>query len=420
MSVHHPDADRQPPAFAEWEAKAGALSLKRQGRELVGPCPACGGTDRFAVKPINGGAALIHCRQCEGFVDILKAAGLADERALNGARRTATTIREFPYLRADGSLVLTVCRREGPDGKKVGDPPVWRKPKGVKGPLPLYRLPDVTARRELPVLIVEGEKTADCGADLFGDRYVVTTTAGGEGKAGHSDLSPLADRDTVIWPDADAPGRKHAEDLARRAIEAGAASVRIVPTDDLPNKWDLADRAPAGLDIEARLASAAPVNAGAAPELPALPERSSWSEPPPPRQWLVPGYMSRGRLSLMSGRGGNGKTKLALQLGTTSQRRPAPASGSRAGRKSTSPRRTSRSRHGKMTATKSCAGCWTARPTRAGTPQPRWRRTLPDGCMSSTWPGRGRYGSKATGGMVKPHRPARRCARDARPSGRGC
>ena len=25
--------------------------LKRVGRDLVGPCPACGGTDRFAVTP---------------------------------------------------------------------------------------------------------------------------------------------------------------------------------------------------------------------------------------------------------------------------------------------------------------------------------------------------------------------------------
>jgi hypothetical protein len=27
------------------------LQLRRQGRELVGPCPTCGGRDRFAVNP---------------------------------------------------------------------------------------------------------------------------------------------------------------------------------------------------------------------------------------------------------------------------------------------------------------------------------------------------------------------------------
>ena len=79
------------PSFADWQGKAAALELRRQGRELVGSCPSCGGTDRFAVKPVQGGAALIHCRQCKGFVDILKAAGLAEDRPTNGAAPT----REF-------------------------------------------------------------------------------------------------------------------------------------------------------------------------------------------------------------------------------------------------------------------------------------------------------------------------------------
>jgi phage/plasmid primase-like uncharacterized protein len=36
--------------------------LKRSGRDLVGPCPACGGTDRFAVTPAK---RLWHCRGCQ-------------------------------------------------------------------------------------------------------------------------------------------------------------------------------------------------------------------------------------------------------------------------------------------------------------------------------------------------------------------
>src|SRR6478736_6147089 len=35
--------------------------LKRRGRDLVGPCPVCGGDDRFVVTPQK---ALWHCRQC--------------------------------------------------------------------------------------------------------------------------------------------------------------------------------------------------------------------------------------------------------------------------------------------------------------------------------------------------------------------
>jgi hypothetical protein len=37
------------------------LKLRRQGRELVGPCPTCGGRDRFAVSPTK---QLWNCRGC--------------------------------------------------------------------------------------------------------------------------------------------------------------------------------------------------------------------------------------------------------------------------------------------------------------------------------------------------------------------
>ena len=47
------------PSLADWQARAQALGLKKQGRELVGPCPACGGTDRFRVGPRGA-----FCRQC--------------------------------------------------------------------------------------------------------------------------------------------------------------------------------------------------------------------------------------------------------------------------------------------------------------------------------------------------------------------
>jgi hypothetical protein len=39
-----------------------SLQLKRQGQELVGPCPRCGGTDRFAINPRKG---VWNCRGCQ-------------------------------------------------------------------------------------------------------------------------------------------------------------------------------------------------------------------------------------------------------------------------------------------------------------------------------------------------------------------
>lgn len=59
------------PTQADWQARAERLGLKRVGSELVGPCPSCGGTDRFHVRRDG----LFGCRGCSGFAEIMRAAG---------------------------------------------------------------------------------------------------------------------------------------------------------------------------------------------------------------------------------------------------------------------------------------------------------------------------------------------------------
>ena len=44
--------------------------------------------------------------------------------------------------------------------------------------------------------------------------------------------------------------------------------------------------------------------------------RAEWSVPPPARRWLVDGWLPDGRIALFTGRGGSGKSQLALQLAT--------------------------------------------------------------------------------------------------------
>ena len=62
-----PDDPRLAEAKAlPWDQVGGRLGidgLKRAGRELVGPCPMCGGTDRFSVDPKRG---VYNCRHCGG------------------------------------------------------------------------------------------------------------------------------------------------------------------------------------------------------------------------------------------------------------------------------------------------------------------------------------------------------------------
>src|SRR5262249_18639977 len=43
-------------------------TLKKQGKELVGPCPICKGHDRFAIRPSEG---VWHCRGCDKGGDVI-------------------------------------------------------------------------------------------------------------------------------------------------------------------------------------------------------------------------------------------------------------------------------------------------------------------------------------------------------------
>ena len=161
------------------------------------------------------------------------------------ARPEAT---KYPYCRADGATLVTVARTGSGKGKDV-----WREPKGVKRPqggYPLYRLPSLLANGDKPLLVVEGEKAAEAAHHLFGDRYEATTSIGGVEKGPHSDWTPARGRQIVIWPDADGKGRDHGAEVAGLCHAAGAAGVRMVETAQLPDGWDLADRAPDGFDIE--------------------------------------------------------------------------------------------------------------------------------------------------------------------------
>jgi CHC2 zinc finger len=45
------------------------INLARKGSERVGPCPKCGGTDRFSI---NTKKQVFNCRQCQTGGDVIK------------------------------------------------------------------------------------------------------------------------------------------------------------------------------------------------------------------------------------------------------------------------------------------------------------------------------------------------------------
>lgn len=49
-------------------ARRGGLKLQRRGKELIGPCPRCGGDDRFGVNIIK---QVFNCRGCGAKGDVI-------------------------------------------------------------------------------------------------------------------------------------------------------------------------------------------------------------------------------------------------------------------------------------------------------------------------------------------------------------
>ena len=143
----------------------------------------------------------------------------------------------------------------------------WKRPPPKS---PLYRLDHLADRSDAPVIVTEGEKSADAAARLFPD-HVAITSAGGSKAADKADWSLLCGRRVVIWPDHDEPGRSYASDVARLAGQTGAVSVRVVVVPSAwPTGWDLADVLPDGVTedmVRQMAASAKPAEPAACPRV---------------------------------------------------------------------------------------------------------------------------------------------------------
>jgi putative DNA primase/helicase len=214
------------------------------------------------------------------------------------------------FNKADGDkAVLPVTYCEGLSGKREWR---WQAP---QEPRPLYGLDRLAQRQEAPVLVTEGEKAADAASELFPD-HVAITSQGGAGAAGKSDWGPLRGRTVTIWPDNDEGGQNYAADVVRFAHEAGAALVRMVEVPDaFPTKWDAADPPPDDWDVD-RLRKL--LNAARQAKLvetgPVVEIINGASIIARPVTWLWADWLAEGKLHIMAGAPGTGKTTIAVAL----------------------------------------------------------------------------------------------------------
>jgi len=89
--------------------------------------------------------------------------------------------------------------------------------------------------------LVEGEKAAlALRAHVGGQDYTPVTWNGGA-SVKDAVFDVVKDRNVILWPDADEAGKKAMENAGRAALDAGAASLRLVDVADLPEKADAAD-----------------------------------------------------------------------------------------------------------------------------------------------------------------------------------
>lgn len=182
---------------------------------------------------------------------------------------------------------------------------------------PLYRLPDL--RGDGVAFVVEGETCADALAGLG----LTATTSGSADSADAADWTPLRGRHVVIWRDNDAAGLRYAEAVTAKlcGIAAAVDSVHVAPL-ALRDKGDCVDwlamnpNATAG-DVLA-LARVPPPEPPPPPNnAPRVILRRGCDVQPVPIDWLWSGWLAAGKLHLIGGAPGTGKTTVAVALAAT-------------------------------------------------------------------------------------------------------
>jgi putative DNA primase/helicase len=149
----------------------------------------------------------------------------------------------WDYRDAEGRLLGHVARYEPAGDRKQIVPFTYDGKRWGMGswpaPRPLYGLDDLAVRKDAPVLIVEGEKSADA-ARKISPQYVVITWPGGARAWQKADFGPIAGRTVLLWPDADEPGIKAMWEIGHSLLKT-CATVKILIPDQKPDGWDAAD-----------------------------------------------------------------------------------------------------------------------------------------------------------------------------------
>lgn len=238
--------------------------LKRKtANEMAGPCPLCGGNDRFTVDTVRDA---FFCRNCMPLnphwhdvidfhcrIEGTDIKGLMT-KYLDGPDKQENVARQvtgrYCYLDADGSSLYWKERvepgRSGRDKEFIfyhGN----RKPGRECDPV-LYNLPEVLKSESL--IICEGEKHCDF-LKTWG-LSATTLDSGAQSKPTSRMIGWLSDRRIIILRDNDSPGLSYATTLAK-ALHGKCKSLKVILLPGLPSKGDIIDWAKVPGNDKARL-----------------------------------------------------------------------------------------------------------------------------------------------------------------------
>ena len=220
---------------------------KKTANELAGPCPWCGGEDRFVIFQNSGRFLCRGCRPNGGDVidfyclnEGIDISSLA-RKYLSGAeqpREKTKVTGRYDYHDKSGNLLYWKERVEpGRDGKKKeffffhGT-----RDKGRGCEPVLYNLPEVIKAKS--VIICEGEKHCD---QLKSWGLTATTLdSGSSSKPNQEIIEQLSGKRIAILRDNDSPGLTYALTLAK-ALNGKCESLKIVLLPGLPDKGYILD-----------------------------------------------------------------------------------------------------------------------------------------------------------------------------------